>query len=204
MPINYGNDYEYAHAKVSGSIVKFNDRPVMVHSINSEGALIKFMDALYMKSEPEQSSKELVPLAKLDFSSFPLGYVNCANNCLYVTRIPHRNWKQGIRSANLAAYQGSMVSIGSAEFINMLLNNYPKLGVCIESLLCGEIRGKAFSRRFALSTFDKSRTAPSRLQLIYKDIAVGVVELGDYEKIKLHDEFEFLKESLEEEMQKND
>ena len=120
MTVSYDNDYEYAHAKLSGSIVRHKGQPVTVFSVNEEGAAIKNHITLLCNC---------VPLEELDLTPVPLGYVNLGDGANYLTRIPHRSWKQGVRFGSLHTFSKYVCnfSVEGIELTNTILGRYPKL-----------------------------------------------------------------------------
>lgn len=192
MSIKYGDDFEYANAKLSDSIVQLDGEPVYVDNVSREGHcnVRKLGDQNYF----------LVGLNNLDLTPVPLGNINhSSGQADYLARLPVRNWKQGLRMSNLYAIQDPRTArnlrIDSPSFINCILGNYPSLAKCIELLINDERSSVAFSRQFALTSFSKKGVS----SILFKGREVGSGTIQD-EQIVLtpFPKFHFLRELLEE------
>jgi hypothetical protein len=187
MTVSYDNEYEYAHAKLSGSIVRYRGDPVTVLGVNQEeGAAIK---------NHVTQLCTCVPLEELDLTPVPLGYMNLGNGANYLTRIPHRSWKQGVRSGSISTFSkyACNFSVEGVELTNTILGRYPKLEKCFELLVCGEVRARAFTRLFSLGTPGKKG-----FSLFYKDLWVGRMDPLKSKSVDFNSEYEYLTELLEE------
>lgn len=133
---------------------------------------------------------------------FQLGYVNklpfTLNNEIfygasYMTRIPRRQWKQGLTPAIVEfspKLQGDFYELlVNPMFKDMLQGNYPTLAQA-RNLLNGKLVSVAFSRQLAISKDDCDI-----IKLHYRGKTVGLSEDGA--KFKLRKEYSFLKEFSE-------
>lgn len=184
MTISYGNDVDYAQAKLTDSVVKVDNYPVHVLGVETSDSVRvkKLLDKNYF----------YVKLNDLDLEPLRLGYANYGNEACYVTRLPQRSWKQGIRNSNMWSPK-IRVPIESPSFVNLVLNNYPSLTLCLEYLDCVEVKTIAFSKHFALGLKEKRG-----FKVFYKNFAVGYLDPQKSWLPKLDDSKQYLKELTEE------
>ena len=188
MTVSYENDWEYASAKLGGSIVRYEGYPVWVVDVNDEYVCLDKI--------PSNGGTFKVQLCDLDLTPLPLGFVNGDNTCSYIQRVPKRNdWKQGVRAANLMGLSSSSVNlnINSVDFVNTVLNKFPSIENCMEYIECGECDSRAFNRRFSLGTLVKEG-----FSLFYKNYRIGYLDPMRAKSYTLDKECFYLKELLEE------
>ena len=194
MSVNYGDDYKYAYTRLQDTVVK----------ANIDGVLEPFYVANIMNKKVVgwtcKEKQTEIELKYLDMTPVQLGYCNIKHNPTpsYVTRMPHRKWRQGLRDYNMVCMKGkSKPTLLKTDIRNTIMGVYPSLETCIEYITQGECKGMAFSRDFALGKGANSKT----LKILFKDsMVVGEVKLlgpNNSETI-LVDQFKFLKESLHE------
>lgn len=187
MTVSYGYDYEYAHAKLSGSVVRYQEKLVYVYEIPPSGKAI-------VKPILENDNLS-VHINSLDLTPVPLGYMNYGTSAHYISRIPRRNWKQGIRPESIcsdSAYTQSF-TLECEEFINTVDGKYPALEMCAERIVCKEVTKQAFSRFFALGEY-----FDGVFLLWYKNLIVGGVSPDKHEMFLLIDDYKYLHELIEE------
>lgn len=137
------------------SVIRWNKTPVYVKAVNRLNELV--LQELGNKKEIiTKVSDEL-----LDFTPVPLGMCNEGKDAFYLTRIPYRQYKQGVCKQSLrikfisknydelaADKLLTMKSQGLKECIN---GDYPTLQNAIEKIRGDEgVKAIAFSRQFAL------------------------------------------------------
>lgn len=191
MSVKY-EDPVYASDRLNQTIVRHNDYPVFVDHISEDG------------------EARILPLCKgdwedvhyldLDLTPVPLGNYNINGSVAYAQRMPkRRDWRQGLRDNNCRFLRviGDFGRIGlnSKETVNTILGLYPSPEKVVESIICGEVVGAAFSRYFSLG---KTR-GEKQVNLFYKTEVVGKVVAGDQLVFELMQEKEFLREFLQEE-----
>lgn len=184
MAIKYGNEIEYAREKLYGSVVAWGNTLVYVHEINSDGYC--YITDLMGK---EYTS---VPLDDLNMEPITLGYVNLGRMAPYVSRMPARYYRQGLRSQTTVA-RCEIGGGGGLKFGKELLLSYrgiyPSLDKCVEYLYNQEKLSCAFSRIFGVRKYKEA------IQLEYKSRKVGVVNCKTDEVI-LDNKYLFLEDAL--------
>lgn len=168
MTVSYSSDYNYANAKLAGSLVRFGLTPVIVNEVDVDDGEVSFS---YIGGNHNHCH-----LDQLDLEPVPLGYVNHPQGCSYACRIPARHWRQGLRDGliNVKGRTAIRVSITSRALVNTILGVYPSLSSCFDALANGEATERAFSRDFAIGT-----TRGRRMRLIYQGDDVGNVGFSE-------------------------
>jgi hypothetical protein len=189
--VSYGEDYEYAATRLSGTVVRLNNQPVFIKDIDHVSG-----DAYYLDNSAGKVQK--CHLKELDLTPIPLGYVNVGRYTGYVQRVPSRSYKQGLHGNSLFC-KDLHVDLISEGLFNTVRGIFPKTLEAVELLMCGEAEEKAFSRRFSISTGPKNS-----FKLNYGGNTVGTVALN-FGAMNLNysfaDKFKFLQETLEEDIQ---
>jgi hypothetical protein len=184
MGLSYGDDYEYARRNLVGSVVLHNGKPCNIIEIG--GGKVR---AYYLYNEKIFIDN----LNSFNINAFRLGYVNYPDCARYVSRIPARQWRQGLTRQTLACLNGGMVGLDK-YLVPTILNQYPNYHVCIEQVIEEDkIRSKAFSRSFAICVGPR-KDLP---YLIHKENPVGMVVDGE---IVLNKDKLYLKENLTKDM----
>lgn len=191
--LHYQGDWDYAGTRLRDTVVRYEGEPVYVFSVSEENtAKIQVMGK---GSQPYQ----WVPLDCLDLSPVPLGYTNTPSECSYTSRMPTRHYKQGLNGVNLdTGNAGSSVSFTSPCLYKTVMNNYPKIVDCFESIVVGESISRAFSRNFALTL-----GALSGLSLLFRGKEVGEITWNheaQQPNYTLNNRYSYLQEMLEEEL----
>lgn len=158
--------------------------------------------------------RKLMSSAKFNkFRPFPLGNVNYNGEVYHIERRPTRQTIQGIRSESLLTEKVTAspnvdtgtglgihkprvhIDIYGREFADCVLGNYPTYQEVIENLrspLCAN-SGAAFHRDFSVV-----RGPIKTLFLCYKTEGVGIVHGQAWNLLVLGQEFDYLKEQIEE------
>lgn len=187
MSIDYGNDYEYAHSRLSSSIVMCGGDLLSIISVKSDGSVVAY--------DVVNRQEIIVKLSDISTEPVPMGWVNYTDRCTYLNRMPARHYKQGFRGANTV-----MISDGrkrawdlGREILMTVRGLYPNLDSCVETVYNEESTSKAFSRHFAVGEFGKKA---KEMPLLYKAKQVGIVD-SKSQKVQLSNKYMFLTESLE-------
>jgi len=189
MTISYEDDFEYANSKLSGSIVYKSGQPVHINYVDVEEG-----DAFYQ--DPQTREERVCELSALDLTPVKLGYVNYPEGASYLSRIPARHWRQGLRE-NTVSCNGTYGGVYNSYFISTVLGAYPTFTHCLEQCKNTAL-SIAFSRNFALFPSLKG------IFLYFKGEKVGVVdETGTGSRPKLNEEYTYLQEMLEGELNAN-
>lgn len=184
MSISYKNDYLYAAQRLNGTIVKYEDEPVVINNIAGNGVVTFYSLVNNGRGDEPQYAR----LDELSLEPIRLGYLNTTNSCSYIKRLPARVQRQGLQDRVIVG--GGRVQCKTPAFINCVMGIYPSLDMCVDSIVNGEVKGRAFTRQFALFKEGDS------LKLWYKDRTVGGYNKRE-KKLVLKEEFKFLEEVLE-------
>lgn len=174
---------EYARSRLTGSIVKLEDRAIYVQDIEGE-------DCYFFYLTDEKRKVDVCDVTDLDITPVELGYSNYESKSFYLTRMPmRRDWRQGLRQLSTNTSTNQRIEIPFVSLGKCIENIYPSFEEAIEKVKNYEVYEKAFSRNFSII---------KELVLKYKGrFEVGKVEAGGY---FLEPKFEWVRESLEEEM----
>lgn len=171
MGLSYGDDYEYAKRNLVGSVVMHKGKPCNILDIG--GGKVR---AYYLHNE--QSFIDV--LANFDINAFRLGYVNYPTYATYVSRIPARQWRQGLTHNTLVSFDRMRVNL-DRYLVPTILNQYPSFTFCVEQCLEEEeVQSKAFSRSFSVSKVDR-RGIVKTIRLNFKGLSVA--DIVDYKPI---------------------
>lgn len=172
MTWSYGDDYEYADSRLSGTIVKHGNSLVYIKSVYNDGS---FAGVIIMPDEEDIAGRA----QDLDLSPIKLGYSNFTGSPEYIVRIPARKYKQGLSVNNLRQGSGGDRPIDSyLQLLDSHENNYPPLATCLEE-------GGAWCRTWAVVG----------KRLFHKGKLVGKALKAGF---KLAPEHEHLQEDLDE------
>ena len=140
---------DQARMRLSGCIVKLNGEWVFVRGVDSddEGAVVMCTIPAgkpLLDDEDKHTYTILKDGCGLDASPMKLGYVISAGGWVYVYRVPHRRWKQGLHCDNLRGHNRYGGRVFNSKYLIKCLNNdYMTLKQAIK----GE---GAFNRYFAI------------------------------------------------------
>lgn len=185
--VNYKEDYEYAATRLRGTMVVSKGRALIINGMDPFG-LCEVSDV--MTGENFQTH-----LKEIDLSPVKLGYVNRKRHAIYTMRAPARYYKQGL-TGNVLKTKSKPIQWLSQQMAKTILGVFPTPIMAAEAVHNNESISMAFSRTFAF-------TSPKEdsLTLEYKGKSVGISTWNEDAKsinYHLNDEYEFLRESLEE------
>lgn len=189
--VDYAEDISYANSRLSHSYVLYNGELVYVDrvSMGHNGPIARI---IYQN----HGDAICVDLKLLQNSSFKLGmfYNKEFNSLGYASRVPKRQWKQGIRDDNLYDLI-NRCSIQPDYLRGELFRKYPELSTCLELVDNGEVSGYPFHSHYALGGKDIDG-----YRLIYRSFGrVGSIIEGDASfRFNLDDKFEWLQEDVNE------
>jgi hypothetical protein len=151
--LRYETDRD-VNIRLNGCILRYKGQPVQ---LSLAGQLKVFWAALgepFTDKQVIHSSDEY-----LDISSPPLGYVNQGGYVFYVSRIPHRKFKQGVCSDNVHIIHENPATRGhyrhpnrvilTPGMVNTINGVYPSLEEALGGFRDRDIQGVAFSRKLA-------------------------------------------------------
>lgn len=173
------------------SIVTYDTHPIFIHHVNDD----KSVDVSSLGNNKE--ARLHLSDEKFDFTPVSLGYVNVQGSCFYLTRVPRRQWKQGLHHDNveikyheagypedrrwMSAYN-RIKELSCKPLYNTIKNIYPTLEEAVN--LLQEDREVAFDRQFAIN---------KDFIIFYKAQAVGYYNDGE---IVFNANKEFLRKAL--------
>lgn len=184
------------------TIIWYGDAPVYVHGMGFNDLWVSFV------GEPKNKNCYIpVDNETLSDGPFRLGYVNklmqvtCDDEgdaetvytTSYVTRVPARQWKQGLCASNLKfspALANFTTLCGNPMFRDMLQGKYPTFTQA-KKLLKGNIQSVAFARQLCLS-----KDACEQYHIGYRGKNVAVSDDGV--SFKLLKNYLYLREFLNE------
>lgn len=184
---NYSGEESYGEDRCCNSIVTLGGEPNWV----------LYFCGKNVRGKNVYTGDELdFPLEELDPTPQHIGYTNFKSGLLYLTRMPFRQWKQGIRVGNIGILGEGSKCVSWVEdhglfseqaFYKAYMNDYPSL----ENILGSKNKHKAFSREYCVKEKGTS------LVLLRRQVEVGSV--NDTSGIlTLNKEYSFLQEELEE------
>ena len=184
-------------SKLVGTIVYYDGVPVIVKSadIYQDGELaVHITNSLSART----TSMRKITDPLLNYMKFNLGYDNYNHGAAWWYRIPHRQYRQGLKNEQLRysisdrAMNPGYQFNASKVIDDMLLNKYPHIEEIEKHLRDQERLCMAFHKNFAIS-YDRVH---DDMILEYKGQVIGCMSKMD--EFKLMDEFTHLNESLKE------
>lgn len=115
------DDVDFIAKRLTNTIISDAGEPVVVSLVHEVNKYI------YLNLQPlsEELAEREVNIDKVDFRPVPLGFINFDySNCRYLTRIPHRAWRQGLTNDNVTNH-GIDLFRCKKELRNTIVNNYP-------------------------------------------------------------------------------
>lgn len=186
---DYGNETEYAHTRITGTIVRLDGEPVYVtEPVGGRSFRVKVLD-------DEQGDRHTVALTALDVSPVPLGFVNFLNVASYLVRMPkRRDYKQGTRMENITSLHGFRVAdIPMLHLAKTIRNNYPTFTAALRKV---EAKAKLKKTKFHSIAWHRDWALRHDLAVIYRGGAiVGTISGG---RPVLNEDKLYLRERLEE------
>lgn len=155
-----------ARQHLHNTIILFDSKPAHVIDIHSDdtGGLNAVLDT--MSGEPI-----IVSLwdTRIQTRNFQLGYVNLAPGAVYLTRIPRRQYQQGLSDNNVITSNGDNFRRiwRSKGFREAMAGKYPSVSECLEIIKDKE--SAAFSVDFCLH-----RMNSGLIGVQYQDTPIGV------------------------------
>ena len=184
---NYEGDSSYGEDRCCNSIVSLGGEPFWYLYYSAydgiRGRHILTGEELYFSREA------------FDPTPVHIGYMNGKGFTKYLSRLPIRQWKQGLRSANMAilgedgtitTYLGEDVC-SSKAFYDAYMGRYPSL----PTIIGRNYKHKAFSREYAAKQDGKE------LKLVRRGFEVGLINPYSAQ-IELHKDYSFLQDEVEE------
>lgn len=189
--MDYQGDLEYADSRLSDSWMRDKSGSLIyVRRVRVEGVH-------YMR--PKAENFQLCRLEDLNTDPVPLGFVNWGKEAIYVSRIPTRSWKQGLRSNSV--YTSKAVNIpsllNSFNLDRTVRGIYPTVVDGLELVTNSEMYSVAFSRNFAFT--QAKGLSKGKYLLLYKNKTVGTLFSENNKEVltTLAPEYKFLQESLD-------
>ena len=205
------HSWEHASSYLSGSVIRYNDEPVMVDHVDEENNLVFYpIKTLGGNSRVRVTTTELDDRG-INMKPVPLGMFNFCNedgyvlDSAYLSRVPNRGWKIGLTSHNMntyvvrSSYDNVIANyrnnnlIKSTSFFNTVMNIYPTYQGVLEEFETAMSRRRsiAFSRNFTIIAEDR------KLMYRYFSNPVGVaLDNGP----RLEGTYDLLSEVLNEDM----
>ena len=183
MSINYGDSYVHAGQALNRTVIKLEGVPVYVQHVWGNGIVDFYNFEKYCRGA---LLIEKAPLKDFDTTPFRMGYVNQDGYAIYCTRIPLRNYKQGLRGDNLKSSRE--LRLYSLELYKCLIGDYPTPSEALEKLNSGH-KSVGLSRHFALKKTSRS------ILILYKEKRIGLYtkKTGKFKFLK---DYYFLKENF--------
>lgn len=191
MGLSYRTDYGYANDRLRETFVRKDGRPVYVTQV--------FGDGQVEYREIGDTFNKRADIKTFDFSPLPLGYINLDIEVDYLQRLPARFYHQGIRNNVLVSKARRVRDLWTKSLVNCVMGVYPQFEDCVEAIYNGEAKEKAFARKFCIGVSQRGR---HDFSIYYRGNAkVGTLDAKSL-RYELGKDHMFLKESLEEEMNK--
>jgi hypothetical protein len=209
-----GDKYETVDevkARLEHTVVLYDSQPVYISSVmmpegEDEIARVYFypLPLTYDKDSGRPRGvavRKYLSSKKFDLTPFKMGFMNHKGSAINVTRIPVRQYKQGLSSttASFTDLDGGRnksinfaSAISSQSFVDMINNDYPAFDEVIDKL-GPKTHSIALSRRFALLV-DPDIEA---MFLYHGTNKCGLCLLGE-KALRVPDKFRFLREAMEE------
>lgn len=137
------------------SVVRYSGELVYVHGVAKANTL----SFSYFGTQQKAAASVSDPL--FDFSPIPLGMCNCGTDALFLSRVPKRQFKQGlsyqaVRGKQLdgkdARYMLEIVFNTSTSYLSKCIKkDYPSLTEALEIVEMDGIRSVAFHKHFAIT-----------------------------------------------------
>lgn len=166
---------------LKNTLIRFEERPVIVSEITWEYNLL-LLDCLnggVIQEIPVEDER-------LNYEPVPLGMVESNNRCVYVSRLPSRQYRQGLHQDNIHIVnvdQQYMIDRGEVSSIrrmthkgllNCVINQYAPINAVLDAVFDKEYEEgvvfKAVSRLFAIN---------NNGSIFFKDKNVGVFNIDN-------------------------
>jgi len=186
--VDYTGFSNYGMTRLDGSVVLVKGMPAYIHRINGDSMEY---------SRPGSMVSSIADIEDMNNSDLPLGFMNGKGRLSYLVRAPARQWRQGLRKQSIIdIVSGRHIALEEFGLFNTLMNIYPSLGDCMETIRCGEEKERGFCRNYGVSLLDDT----GKYNLYYKNYSVGYISLSKHYVpiVELMDKYDFLREDVEE------
>lgn len=200
MALHY-DTVEDASAKLASTICYYGKEAVNVKGVvpgEKPGEIMALVQGRKWNRAKHVNIKD----PEFHYSKFNLGYANHGEVAIWWCRMPHKQWRQGLRSDQMQRY-GSAPGFaeygrfGYDRFIaDMLENTYPNLEKCEELLKNKAVHNVAFHKDFGLSWDNLHQD----FIFEYRGKNIGMAPALKARSVKLIPEFQFIAEALDETM----
>lgn len=193
---------EQAQSYLGGSVVRYKSDPIYIYEVTHTRAGKYTAHFLPLGI----TDREFIhaDVSELDLNPVPLGLVNFReygrNFCVSTYRKPLRQWKIGLSRNNMIIRPGQFDKndfrdslLQGKDLRKTILNEFPSYEEALHKVVDEGEEGMAFSRRFAV----KKKTKHSYLFHNLHENSVGKIIDRD---IRLDDKYQYLSESLEEDL----
>lgn len=181
-----------ANARLGGTLVLYKGEPVHVYEVVGNSA--KDFAAVIVPLT-NNAKDQVVPLDKdlFDFRPVPLGYCNYLADAIYLSRIPRRQWKQGLHvgilEATVNGKRYGKFNTATICLADTVRGKYPSLSDAFNTCEKDRMNSCAFSRLFSINK-NRILTYKGRDKVGYFD--------SKLKTFKLEEDFFFLKELVQE------
>lgn len=186
---------DHAGMRLAGTLIRVKGRPTYITRVrgewNAEGIDAETSQGITIADIRDESV--------VDASPVPLGFCQLSEQARYLSRTPARRTKQGLEMSSLHSEGPPLPNIfESSQLLKALSstvnNNYPTFVEAVKGVRKKVDRSLAFHRNWAVFN-----NGGESLVILYKFFgAVGWVD--DHNHINLNPVYEYLKETLEEEV----
>ncbi len=201
-----GDKYETAEeitARLLNSVVIYDGQLVHINDVSLPGAVDgKEIARVHFTPLPLKGDKPVrkyLSSRKFDLTPFKMGYLNYYGRAILFVRKPARQYKQGLCSANVSAYEITGQSLNRAAvedilngqaLVDLYNNKYPSFESVAE-FKNKEISSVALSKNFAVA-FDHDL----EVMFLYRGTTkCGLAFRGD-KTIRVPEKFKYLREEL--------
>lgn len=168
------------------TVIRYRKKPVFVKEVDGRELWLTSLENPKEKANPVSLSD-----LEIDFTPVPLGFVNFNKYAYYITRVPSRQYKQGLSTGNIAIEAveenhdtifgiQTLQNVCNKSLAACILGRYPCLEQAIKDVVEGA-KSVAFSRQFAID---------EHFDLLFKTERVGSVngETGEvwFKRTKQH------------------
>ena len=167
-------DADYANSRLEGTVVMYKRVPVIVMHV-SRRMLVR------VRKLDRSQREHLVPLAELNLTNFPMGFINKGSGVSFLCRRTlRRDWRQGLRPSNVASSNGDTTF---EDIAKALRQRYPSFAVAYSDVTKGLARERAWCPEFAVSCDNKLRW---RFEVVGSFTNAAEVVLADEFKFLIH------------------
>ena len=171
---------ERVRARLIHSFIRYKNEIIFVNDVFTDDGLLRVLNPV----TGEYSDLEFDD-PYLDVGAFSPGYVNFETEADYITRLPTRQFVQGMTGANTNSRRNITSTKNMLALVSAMKNCYPTFQSCLTWVSRGQKRSSAFSRSLAIF-----RHASGRIKLFRSDFEIGEVVSGEivlkpfYEKVR--------------------